>query len=79
MVLMSWCMVTTLTPVTPSTIASKTERVVSIRWVRTCFSKSRPFSAESDLTKKLSQKLITMLAAIPQQRTGQLDEAQVVT
>jgi len=29
--------------------------------------------------KKLSQKLITMLAAIPQQRTGQLDEAQVVT
>jgi hypothetical protein len=28
-----------------------TGRVVSIRWVRTCFSKSRPFSAGSDLTK----------------------------
>ena len=51
MVLMSWCMVTTLTPVTFSTIASMTGRVVSIRWDRTRLSKSRPFSAGSDLTK----------------------------
>ena len=33
----------------------------------------------SDSGLKLSQKLKTMLAAIPQQRAGQLDEAQVVT
>ena len=30
-VLMSWCMVTTVTPVTFSTIASMTGRVVSIK------------------------------------------------
>ena len=61
MVLMSWCMVTTLTPVTFSTIASMTGRAVSIRWVRTCFSKSRPFSAESDLTKCCSAAVKTPL------------------
>ena len=59
MVLMSWCMVTTLTPVTFSTIASRTGRAVSIRWVRTCFSKSRPFSAGSDLTKCCSAAVKT--------------------
>ena len=36
-VLMSWCRLTTLTPVTSWIIASRTGRAVSIRWVRTCF------------------------------------------
>ena len=61
MVLMSWCMVTTLTPVTFSTIASMSGRAVSIRWGRTCFNKSRPFSAGSDLTKCCSAGVKTPL------------------
>ena len=53
LVLISWCMVTTLTPVTFSIIAAKIGRAVSTRWVRTSFSKSRPFSAGSDLANLL--------------------------
>ncbi len=41
-VLMSWCRLNTLTPVTSWTMASITGRAVSISWVRTCLSRSRP-------------------------------------
>ena len=53
-VLMSWCRDTTLTPVTFSTMASMMGRAVSIKWVRTCFSKSRPFLGG----KRLDQVLL---------------------
>ena len=52
-VLMSWCRLTTLTPVTSWTIASMVGRAVSIRWIRTCLSRSLPFSAGSDWTEML--------------------------
>ena len=52
-VLMSWCRLNTLTPVISWTIASMTGRAVSISWVRTCLSRSRPFSAGSDLDQLL--------------------------
>ena len=42
-----------------ATIASRIGRAVSIRWVRTCLSKSRPFSGESDLTKCCSAAVNT--------------------
>ena len=43
-VLMSWCRLTTWTPVIPWTRACISGFAVSIRWVRTCLSKSLPFS-----------------------------------
>ena len=46
-VLMSWCKLTTLTPVTSAIMASITGRAVSIKWVRTCLSRSLPFSEGS--------------------------------
>ena len=52
-VLMSWCRLSTLTPVTSWTIASRTGRAVSIRWVRTCLSKSRPFLGRKRLDQLL--------------------------
>jgi hypothetical protein len=58
-VLMSWCKLSTLMPVTSWTIASITGRAVSIRWVRTCLSRSRPFSAGSDLTRCRSAAVST--------------------
>jgi hypothetical protein len=39
-VLMSWCKLTSLTPVISWTSACKSGFAVSIRWVRTCLSKS---------------------------------------
>ena len=41
---MSWCRLTTWTPVISWTIACMSGFAVSIRWVRTCLSKSLPFS-----------------------------------
>jgi hypothetical protein len=38
-VLMSWCRLNALTPVTSWTIASRTGRSVSPKWVRVCLSK----------------------------------------
>ena len=52
-VLMSWCRLRTLMPVTSCTIASSTGRAVSTRWVRTCLSKSLPFSAGERLDQVL--------------------------
>src|SRR5450755_2835226 len=43
-VLMSWCKLTTWTPVISWTNACMSGFAVSIRWVRTCLSKSLPFS-----------------------------------
>ncbi len=63
-VLMSWCRLSTLTPVTSWTIASRTGRAVSIRWVRTCLSRSLPFSAGNDLTSCCSAAVKT-----PRRRT----------
>ena len=45
-VLMSWCRLKTLTPVTAWTIASMTGRASSISWVRTCLSRSLPSRGE---------------------------------
>ena len=58
-VLMSWCRLNTLTPVISWTIASMIGRAVSISWVRTCLSRSRPFSAGSDLTRCCSAAVKT--------------------
>ena len=52
-VLISWCRDRTWQPVTSSIIASKRGRTVSIRWVRTCLSRSLPFSAGSDSDEML--------------------------
>ena len=52
-VLMSWCRLTTFMPVTSLIIASKSGRAVSSRWVRTCLSKSLPFSAGQRLDQML--------------------------
>ena len=52
-VLMSWCRLSTLTPVTSWTIASRTGRAVSTRWVRTCLSKSLPFLGRERLDQLL--------------------------
>jgi hypothetical protein len=46
-------------PVTSWTIASRSGRAVSSRWVRTCLSKSLPFSAGSDLTRCCSAAVKT--------------------
>ena len=67
-VLMSWCRLITLTPVTSSTIASMRGRAVSIRWVRTCLSRSRPFSAG----KRLDEMLLG-----GRQNTAQADQHEI--
>jgi hypothetical protein len=58
-VLMSWCRFNTGMPVTSWTIASRSGRAVSSRWVRTCLSKSLPFSAGNDLTRCCSAAVRT--------------------
>ena len=52
-VLMSWCKLTTFTPVISWTIASMTGRAVSIRCVRTCLSRSRAFFGRQGLHQLL--------------------------
>ena len=52
-VLMSWCRLNTLTPVTSWTIASMSGRAVSIRWVRTCLSRSLPLLGRERLDQLL--------------------------
>ena len=51
--LISWCRLTTLTPVTSRTMASIIGRAVSMRCVRTCLSRSLPFSAGKRLDQVL--------------------------
>src|SRR5271157_3292956 len=63
-VLMSWCRLSTLVPVISRTIASMSGRAVSIRWVRTCLSRSLPLSAGSDFTRCCSAAVKT-----PERRT----------
>jgi len=60
-VLMSWWRLNTLTPVIPWIMASMVGRAISIRCVRTCLSRSRPFSAGSDLTRCCSAAVKTPL------------------
>ena len=50
---MSWCRLSTLTPVISWTIASMIGRAVSIRWVRTCLSRSLPFLGRERLDQVL--------------------------
>src|SRR4051794_13940918 len=58
-VLMSWCRLTSLTPVMSWTVASITGRAVSISWVLTCLRRFLPFSAGSDLTRCCSAAVKT--------------------
>jgi len=58
-VLMSWCRLTTLTPAASWIKTSMVGRAVSIRWVRTCLSRSRPFSPERALTSCCSAAVRT--------------------
>ena len=58
-VLISWCRLSTLTPVISWTIASMIGRAVSINWILTCFRRSRPFSAWSVLTRCCSAAVRT--------------------
>ena len=69
---MSWCRLSTLTPVTSWTIASRTGRAVSINWVLTCLSRSLPFSAGSDLTSCCSAAVRTPLEADHEQIADQM-------
>ncbi len=66
-VLMSWCRLTTFTPVISSTIASIIGRAVSIRCVRTCLSRSRPLSAGRVLTNCFSAAVKTPCRRITRQ------------
>ena len=71
-VLTSWWRLATRTPVISWTIASIIGRAVSINWVLTCLSRSRPFSPGSDLTRCCSAAVKYTLEADHEQITDQM-------
>ncbi len=58
-VLMSWCRLTTSTPVTFRTVDSNTGRAASINWILTCLSKFLPLSVGCDWTRCCSAAVRT--------------------
>lgn len=58
-VLMSWCMLTGLEPVMSLMSVSSAGFAISISWVLTCFSRSRPFSGGSVDTRFCSAEVKT--------------------